>query len=54
MPPRWELMMKLTKMISAIVAVGSVSLGGSLGAVVLEKANAAPLAGNVSVAGPSR
>jgi hypothetical protein len=38
-------MMTLTKMISAIVAVCSVWLGGSLGAVVLEKAKAAPVAG---------
>ena len=44
--------MTWTKMISAILAVGSGWLGGSLGAVTLAQANAAPLAGNASVAQP--
>ena len=41
------------RLVSAIVAVCSVWLGGSLGAAALEKANAAPLAGRASVAEPS-
>ena len=36
--------MKVGKMISVVLAVGSVWLGGSLGAAALEKANGAPLA----------
>jgi hypothetical protein len=35
--------MDVTKMIGAVVAIGSVLLGGGLGAVTLQKANAAPL-----------
>lgn len=37
--------MTARKLISVVVAVGSVWLGGSVGAAALEKANAAPLAG---------
>ena len=45
--------MTMRKPISVVVAVGSVWLGGSVGAAALEKANAAPLAGSTSVADPS-
>ncbi len=44
--------MTTRKLISVVVAVGSVWLGGSVGAEALVKANAAPLAG-ASVPDPS-
>ncbi len=45
--------MTVKKLVSVVVAVGSVWLGGSLGAAALDKANAAPLAGTASTAGAS-
>jgi hypothetical protein len=45
--------MRTKQMISVVVAVGSAWLGGSLGAVALERANAAPLARTSSVATPA-
>jgi hypothetical protein len=47
--------MDVAKMIGAIVAVGSVLLGGGLGATALERANSAPLkTESTSVAAPNR
>ena len=45
--------MTVKQLVSVVVAVGSVWLGGSLGAAALDKANAAPLAGTASTAGAS-
>ena len=44
--------MDLTKMIGAVVAIGSVLLGGGLGTATLEKANSAPLKQSASPASP--
>jgi len=46
--------MDLTKMMGAAVAIGSVLLGGGLGAAALERANSAPLKQSASAASPGQ
>jgi len=42
--------MTTKRLVSIVVAIGSVALGGAAGSAALKQANAAPLAGSASLA----